>query len=109
MEFGAGPYYILGEVITCSLSALFCMHILLTFSAYDKRQRLFLYAGISTFLSAFFDICGVFCMAHYGSVPLVVCRLVSTLFFIFLIFTPFAMSNCAVDMAFSFSTRKRFC
>ena len=101
MEFGFGHYYILSEVITCSLSVLFCLNILLTFSVYDRRQRLFLYAGISTFLAAFFDICAVFCMTRLGSVPPAVCRLISTLFFIFLIFTPFAMADYVVDVTFS--------
>lgn len=108
MEFGAGHYYILGEVITCAMSALLCINILLTFSAYDRRQRLFLYAGISTFLSAFFDICAVLCITYYTTVPVVVSKLVSTLFFVFLIFTPFAMANYVVDVTYPLARHKFF-
>ncbi|MCR4578880.1 MAG: EAL domain-containing protein [Treponema sp.] len=107
MEFGASGYYILGEVITASMSILLCINILLTFSAYDKRQRLFLYAGISTFFAAAFDIGTVFCETYYQQLPLGFSTLISTLFFIFLMFTPFAMSDYVIDIAYTLRKNKK--
>lgn len=107
MEIGAAHYYILGEVITCSLSILLIINILLTFSPYDKRQRLFLYSAVSTFLAAFFDIIAVFCTSYYTRLSLSFCTFISTVFFIFLMFTPFVITNYVTDIAYAHSKIKK--
>jgi len=103
MEFGASNYYILGEVVTAAMSLLLIINILLTFSRYDRRQRLFLYAAISTFLASVFDIFSVFCISFYKQLPLGLCTFVTTLYFSFLMLCPWAISNYAVDIANSIS------
>ncbi|MBP3742306.1 MAG: EAL domain-containing protein [Treponema sp.] len=103
MEFGASNYYILGEVVTAAMSLLLIINILLTFSRYDRRQRLFLYAAISTFLASIFDILSVFCISFYKQLPLGLCTFVTTLYFSFLMLCPWAISNYAVDIANSIS------
>ena len=103
MEFGASNYYILGEVVTAAMSLLLIINILLTFSRYDRRQRLFLYAAISTFFASIFDILSVFCISFYKQLPLGLCTFVTTLYFSFLMLCPWAISNYAVDIANSIS------
>ena len=103
MEFGASNYYILGEVVTAAMSLLLIINILLTLSRYDRRQRLFLYAAISTFFASIFDILSVFCISFYKQLPLGLCTFVTTLYFSFLMLCPWAISNYAVDIANSIS------
>lgn len=103
MEFGASHYFILGEVVTAAMSLLLIINILLTFSRYDRRQRLFFYAAVSTFLAAVFDILSVFCISFYDQLSLGLCTFVSTLYFFFLMVCPWAISNYAVDIANSIS------
>ena len=105
MEFGAEHYYLLGEVVTCAMSLLLILNILLTFSRYDRRQRLFLYAAVATCLASAFDIASVFCISFYQRLPLWLCTLVSTFYFIFLMVCPWAISNYAVDIANSISKK----
>ena len=107
MEFGASTYYILSEVIACALSFLLIINILLTFSFYDKRQRLFLYATISTLLASFFNVVAVFCITNYRTWSLGFCTLISTLYFMFLMMSPLCMAMYAVDIASAFPKTKK--
>ncbi|MBP5519608.1 MAG: EAL domain-containing protein [Treponema sp.] len=107
MEFGASNYYIIGELITCWVSLLLCVNIVLSFSLYDKRQRLFLYATGATFLAALFDIFSVFAITFYEDIPIPLCTLVSTIYFIFLIVCPYVMSEYALDIAAEHSKYKK--
>ena len=106
MEFGFSNYYILAEVVSCGMSILLFITILLTFSFYDKRQRLFLFATISTFLASFFNVLSIFCIANYKVLPLSVCEVITTFYFLFLLMCPFFMADYSVDIATSFTNKK---
>lgn len=106
MEFGFSNYYILAEVVSCAMSILLFITILLTFSFYDKRQRLFLFATISTFLASFFNILSIFCIANYKVLPLYICEVVTTSYFLILLLCPFFMADYCVDIATSFTNNK---
>lgn len=107
MIIGQLNYYIVGEVVACILSMVLCSNILLTFTASERKQRLFLYAGIGSFLNSFIDIFAVFCITYYNKLPLRLCTAVSTLFFIFLIFVPFALNCFTIEVAMEFKGNKR--
>lgn len=104
MEFGVSNYYyILAEVVACAMAFLLFTNIILTYSSYDKRQRLFLYASVSAFLAALFNIASVYCIAHFQTVPLPLCKTITSAYFMLLLVCPFVMSDYAVDITSSFS------
>ncbi len=106
MEFGNADYYIIGELVACWGSFLICVNIFLSFSLYDRRQRLFLYAAVSTLLTAVFNIASVYCIASFGSVPIWLNYFVATMYFLLLLITPYVMSIYVFDIAIS-DERKR--
>ena len=106
MEFGNADYYIIGELVACWGSFLICVNIFLSFSLYDRRQRLFLSAAVSTLLTAVFNIASVYCIASFGSVPIWLNYLVATMYFLLLLITPYVMSIYVFDIAIS-DERKR--
>jgi len=107
LDFFTLPYHVLGELITSLLSIVLLINILTTFSPYEFRHRVFLYASISTFLAAFVNIFSVICIGHYKELPLYLCTAVSTLYFIFLLLTPYFLCCYVIDMALTFSSRKK--
>lgn len=106
MEFGFSNYYILAEVVSCAMSILLFITILLTFSFYDKRQRLFLFATISTFLASLINILSIFCIANYKVLPLYICEVITTCYFLILLLCPFFMADYCVDIATTFTNNK---
>lgn len=100
-------YYILGEVVTCLLSAVLCFNIFTTFSPYERKHRLFLYSGIASFFSTLFDILAVFCISYYKQVPIAVSTLVSTIFFVFLLSIPMLLSSYAFEMSCVYSHHQK--
>lgn len=100
-------YYVLGEFITCVLTFILSCNIFLSFSFYDKRQRFFGYAVISTFFSALFDISSAFCITYADKIPTWMGTLSSTLFYIFLIATPFFICCYAIEIAYAYRDSKR--
>ena len=93
MEFGNADYYIIGELVACWGSFLICVNIFLSFSLYDRRQRLFLYAAVSTLLTAVFNIASVYCIASFGSVPIWLNYFVATMYFLLLLITPYGIEG----------------
>ena len=108
MNFVALQYNIIGEVITCVFALILCCNILVSFSLYDRRHRLFFYGGVASFLSAFFDIFAVICITNYKNFPIPLSTAVSTLFFIFLIAIPFFLASYANDVAFAYKKCKKY-
>jgi len=104
MNFASLQYNIIGELITCVFSLILCCNIVISFSLYDRRHRLFLYGAVSSFLAAFFDILAVFCITNFDTIPIVISTCVSTIFFIFLIAIPFLLASYAADVAFAYKS-----
>lgn len=101
MDLSSLDYYILGEVVTCILSLILCCNIFVSFSIYDKRHRLFMYGGVSSFIATSFDVFAVICISNYSTVPIAVSTTISTIFFSFLLMIPMVLSNYALDIAAS--------
>lgn len=107
MDIGQLNYYILGEVVSCVLSLVLCGNILITFTPTERKQRLFLYAGIASFFGSLVDIFAVLCITYFNKIPLGLCTAVSTFFFIFLIFVPFALYFFTIEMCLEYKGNKR--
>ena len=100
-------YIVLGELITCVLSFILFCNILISFSFYDTRQRYFGFAVLSCFFSAFFDTTSSICTTFYAELPLWLGMLSSTLFYIFLIATPFFICCYGIEIAYAYKPQKR--
>ena len=100
-------YYVLGEVITCLLSFILCCSIFVSFSFYDKRQRIFGWAVVATFLSSLFDIASSFCVSYVEIVPTWIGTICSTLFYLSLCAVPFFISLYAVEISFAYRPEER--
>ena len=107
MEFGFSDYFIIGEFISCWGSFLICINTLLSYALYDKRQRMFLYAALSTLLASLFNIFSVYCIAHFSPQTSGACIFSTTLYFLVLLICPYVMSSYVCDMAFQHPKRKR--
>ena len=107
MDFLSLDYYILGEIVACVLSLILCGNVFFNFSLLDKRKRMFGYAGLSTFLAAFFDIGAVVCITYYKKIPLYLGTFCSTIYFLNLLAIPFFMLCYALDIAYSFNSKKK--
>ena len=107
MEFGFSDYFIIGEFISCWGSFLICINTMLSYALYDKRQRMFLYAALSTLLASLFNIFSVYCIAHFSSRTIAACIFSTTLYFLVLLICPYVMSSYVCDMAFQHPKRKR--
>lgn len=103
LDFFALPYHVLGEIITCVLSLIILVNIITSFSPYELRHRLFLYAGISTFFSAFSNVFAVICIGYYQTLSISLCTFVSTVYFVFLLLPPLYISLYVCDMALTYS------
>lgn len=100
-------YQILGEIVICILSAVLCFNIFATFSPYERRHRLFLYAGIDSFLTTLFDIAAVICITYYKTIPLWVGTLFSTIFFLLLAVGTFLMSSYVIEIALTYKNKQK--
>ena len=105
MIFENLQYYILGEVITCFFSAILSFNIIITFSPYERRHRLFLYSCLGCFFASLFDIISVFCTSYPESYSLPACVVVTTLYYIFLPIVPVAMMGYTLELAFTYRKR----
>ena len=99
MEFGISNYYVIGEVVTCWVAFLICINTILSYALYDRRQRFFLYAAISTFFCAIFNIFSAYYTDHYSSDLYFISTLVTTLYFITLLISPFILTSYVCDMS----------
>ena len=104
MDITSLDYHCLGELVTCILSLILCCNIVISFSFYEKRHRLFLYCGVASFFSTLFDIFAVVCITFYQNIPLWVGTSISTIFFIFLIMVPYSLCCYASDIAFAYKS-----
>lgn len=104
MNFASLQYNVIGELITCVFSLILCFNIILSFSLYDRRHRLFLYGSIASFFAAFFDILAVICITNYTKYPVALSTFISTCFFVFLIAIPFLLASYASDVAFAYKS-----
>lgn len=107
VDIGNLDYYILGEVVTCIFSVILCFNIIASFSIYERKHRLFLYGGVSSFLATLFDIGAVICISNYKIVPVPVSTFVSTVYFMFLVTIPFVLADYALEIASAYRGRSR--
>ncbi len=107
MEFGLSEYYIIGELITCWVSLLICINIFLSFSLYDKRQRIFLCAAGSTFLASFFNLLSVYLISHHSSFSIPCNTAVTTMYFLMLLICPCIMTIYVFDIAFTDQKKRK--
>ena len=107
MEFGISNYFSLGEIITCWGAFLIIVNTLLSYALYDRQQRFFLYASLSTFFAAFFNLLSVYNIAHYSEHSHFICMLVTSLYFFFLLICPFIMTSYVCDMAIQSEKKKK--
>lgn len=101
MIFDKLDYYILAEVCTAIFSVVLLYIVFVTFSPYERKHRLFLYATIGCLLSALFDIVSVFCTTFYKSVSPSVTMGVQTGFYFTLLFIPLMITFYSLELAFS--------
>lgn len=94
-------YYIFGEAITVLFSIILLYNVLNSFSPYEKKHRLFLYAVISCFLSSLLDVISVFCTTFYTVVNPQVTMAIQSFFYAMLIMTPVCLAGYALEMAFA--------
>lgn len=99
MEFGISDYYTIGELIACWGAFLICVNTLLSYALYDRRQRFFLYAALSTFFASGFNILSVYNIAHFTEHSHFVCTLITSLYFFTLLVCPFIMTSYVCDFA----------
>ena len=99
MEFGIADYYVIGEFIACWGSLLICVTTLLSYALYDKHQRFFFGASISTFAASFFNILSVYYIKHFSEYPLYFCTIITTLYFLVLLICPCLMTCYVLDIA----------
>lgn len=102
MFFENLDYYILGEVVTVIVSVLLCYNVFASFSPYERRHRLFMYACVGCCLAAFFDIISVFTNTYHTQVNQGLSLFVSTMFYVFLLIVPVAMSGYALELAYAY-------
>lgn len=102
MFFENLDYYILGEVVTVIVSVLLLYNVFASFSPYERRHRLFMYACVGCFLSALFDIISVFTNTYYTQVNQTLSFLVSTLYYVFLLIVPVAMAGYSLELAYAY-------
>ncbi len=107
MEFGLSDYYVIGELITCWGAFLICVNTLLSYALYDRRQRFFLYAALSTFFTSFFNMISVYNISHYAEKSLAACTFITTIYFFILLFCPFFMTCYVCDMAVQSKKKKK--
>ena len=99
MEFGLSDYYVIGELIACWGAFLICVNTFLSYALYDRRQRFFLYAALSTFFTSFFNILSVYNISHFTEHSHFVCTLITSIYFFMLLLCPFFMTSYVCDMA----------
>ena len=110
MEFGLSDYYVIGELITCWGSFLICVNTILSYVLYDRSQRFFLYAALSTFFASMFNMISVYNITHFTEHSHFALTLVTTLYFFSLLICPFFMTTYVCDIAIqSPKAKKIFC
>lgn len=107
MFFDNLDYYILAEVCTVIFSLVLLYNVLVTFSPYERKHRLFLYATIACFLSAVFDIISVFCSTYYKTVDPKLTIAIQTLFYLMLLVVPLLITVYSLDLAYKTHRRAK--
>ena len=107
MEFGVSDYYVIGELIACWGAFLICVNTFLSYALYDRRQRFFLYAALSTFFASFFNMLSVYNIAHFQEHSHFTCTLITSLYFFMLLLCPFFMTSYVCDMAMQNEKKKK--
>ena len=99
MEFGIADYYIIGELIACWGSVLICITTILSYALYDKHQRYFFGASISTVAASLFNMISVYYIKHFAQYPLYLCTMITSFYFLVLLICPCLMTCYVLDMA----------
>ena len=107
MEFGYSDYYVIGELITCWGAFLICVNTILSYVLYDRRQRFFLYAALSTFFASLFNMISVYNISHFTQHSHFTCTLITTLYFFSLLICPFFMTMYICDIAIQDTRAKK--
>lgn len=101
MFFDNLNYYILAEVCTVIFSLVLLYNVFTTFSPYERKHRLFLYATIGCLLSSVFDISSVFCTTYYKIVSPSITLGIQTAFYLMLLFIPLIITIYSLELSFS--------
>ena len=101
MIFDKLDYYILGEMITVLFSGILLYNVFTSFSPYERKHRLFLYAVFGCFCAAAFDVVSVFCTSYYSVVNPALSLIIQSLFYASLIFIPLCLTGYSLELAFS--------
>jgi len=99
-------YNLLGEVASCFFSAILFYNVISTFSPYEKKQVIFLYAIVGNFVTTLFDIISVLLMEYGKNLPNVINYIATTLYFITILVVPAMMCVYAIEVSFSRSKNK---
>lgn len=98
MDLSILSFNILGEVVTCVLSLVFCIVVFMTFSFSETKQRLFMYGGVSSFCASFFNILSAINITFYQTTPICISFISSTLYFVFLLIIPLVLTSYVLDV-----------
>ena len=105
MHYGSLEYYCLGEIVTCILPLILCCNIFISFTFYDRRHRLFMYGGVSSFIATFVNVFAVYCISYYRILPLWLGTTASTVYCLFLCMIPYVLSSYASDIAHAYKEK----
>lgn len=93
------PYEVMGECVSAILSLVLLINIITSFTWSSKKERYFFIAVLGCFLSCVSDVFSVYTIAHYQLFPIIVCKLISSVYFITLVIIPFALVGYAYEVA----------
>lgn len=93
-------YYILGEVLTVLFSSILLYNVFTSFSPYERKHRLFLYAVIGCLLAAACDVASVFCTTYYQTVDPRLTLAIQSVFYAMLITLPLCLTGYSLELAF---------
>ena len=97
----------IGELIACWGAFLICVNTFLSYALYDRRQRYFLYAALTTFFASCFNMLSAYNIAHFTEYSHFVCVLITSIYFFLLLFCPFLMTSYVCDMAIHSDKKKK--
>ena len=88
-------------MVTVLFSSILLYNIFTSFSPYERKHRLFLYAVFGCFCAAAFDVVSVFCTSYYSVVNPALSLIIQSLFYASLIFIPLCLTGYSLELAFS--------
>ena len=100
-------YNVLGEICVLILSGIMLFNLFMSFSAYDRVHRLFLFCAILVFSSTLTNIISINCITNFGKYPISLCTFVTTLYFIQMGLIPYSFTMYGYNFASAHQIHKR--